>query len=1720
MDNLKEQARQIDTPLKPEIAPIELNLSNLGIRDLPLAPARTQMRAEQNAFNRSPVIQREFDDWDPNLDAGVLTGQNQYYNRAENQTNWDRTVQGLKKIGLEVSLGTLEAAALIGDLQMHYKAIAGQERDFSNRLSTLIGDYKEEMMDKHTAVYRKQEDEGFSPGSWSFWMDNADSIATTLTLMIPSMGVVKGLSATAKLSKASKFFRMGNKTRKVVKSVSGSRGLAVAEKLTGEAGKQLAKGVTGAVVSRLGENAMEASETVKELTAELKELQAQGVINKQTGEVFTDDDIRELAGQAGVSTWRQNSWMILQDFYQYRNMFKGIDFARRAAKETGKKAMFKKFMGKAAEFVVGDMAGEGFEEGFQETVSMEAQYKARLKAGVTPETHFLDRMSELIVSDEFKTSVLLGAFGGGLFGGGAHINSAVIQRMQKKDRMRTQDVYNTYYESVFGSSESFSQAEDRSIITSAIQKAELGKIDDILADLATMKNEDPEALRADGVDPDVYFAKLEESERLVAKVEKTYNDVHNDGKIPNQLKNAAVFNRMNMELVESYENTNNKKRNELHEADKQLHAERELFTAEKMVELKRLEHSGNTQKAKDKVKEILEISEVYKSEDDIYEALSTSNDLGFAEVKAQDEMNKKIRDHIRKFEEKLKTPEGQEDLIKDATKRAEEKAAEDAKAAEEAAAQAQAESEAEAAGEQVPDSEEAGDVSSGTLDLSKVNAEQKKYHEERNKVAEEKGRFRSKTPDGKTVFNTHGKGHQRTWVKGERVKDAKGNTWEVENPVYGGSDLYLGRVGYTDKKGEINRGLASEIVKKYGELSHETEKSFKPGEWTVNDLQYENKKKIAAEKKKEQDIAESAYQDVLAGVIKTSGSEFTNFSPGVDENGRTKKTGKGYTIFEFDGDPNASDASWFPIDYKAAAMPMERTVNEDGEGVPIEQKARLVLEVAEKGSKRKDAIRVEQTIDGKPVTVAMIMPKGMDQQFRNLLKYLPTVGGSAEVTVIGKTVTIEGNLGTIPNSKTSLSSLRGSEFLPNGKVYLGSRKNTVKEGKEIMFYPEDGSEPISFALSDKQIDIGVYSGHTYMLLLTPDGFPIPIQLNEATLSEIQVDDAQGNKVDLATKIMDDLEVAADQIQDDFNSFIAQEIEEGSSIIDAFEKAQVEFGFKDVDKSASLPVVQSTLNRIIDPYVRRVRQAPEEYTDSRGKSKIRYKTTKNFFRVRFEVIQGEGAIDNKVEIRIGDAEASGENTWKAKDAESREEAIEKLGKRFFVMSADQIASPEGGSYVKEAVENDWVTTDIYSERPWVNPRLKLQLNAEGKKALKKDIKAVRKKSPKAGKSKSQNDVSIEDEIIAVRKERTTTARLEAPKITDFMDNLRNRKPYTVAEYIADHLEGMVTEAEFLEIIKEYDLVYANSEGGGRSKKNNAIKDAATFVLDNATPEQLGVDTKIPETKPVEGTVSDKAKAKRDRNESGERDLGNLREVIDAKVGTETTETDTTEKYKINPDRRNILVKKNAKGRSIPLNKSDISVIESKIESLGNDPTKVSEVMDFIKKKGFLPNVSSNIEAFTDFIRERLSGETTLKVGENALKHVPETKSEVKDKADSSREVSGFKSEFTSEAKVTPDKKKPEPKKNPSKVKPAAKGGLGVVSGLKPKRVRRSVTNKANTSELTNNEKATKSKEDLVSLSEAKDATNQVGDIKESLSEEASNKLDDLTSKGEARINCQK
>ena len=176
------------------------------------------------------------------------------------------------------------------------------------------------------------------------------------------------------------------------------------------------KGMASAIVSRLGENAMEAAETVNSTKEMLK-----GEVNPDTGVEFTEQEINVIAGEAGRDTWIKNWWMVVPDAFQYAKIFKGIDFARKAATEGVKKSIASKVGG----FVIKDMGSEGLEEGYQFISSQEAQVDAKKLLGkVEGESSFLDRLSQYIIDDDFKTSVLLGAIGGGIFSGVGQVTSA------------------------------------------------------------------------------------------------------------------------------------------------------------------------------------------------------------------------------------------------------------------------------------------------------------------------------------------------------------------------------------------------------------------------------------------------------------------------------------------------------------------------------------------------------------------------------------------------------------------------------------------------------------------------------------------------------------------------------------------------------------------------------------------------------------------------------------------------------------------------------------------------------------------------------------------------------------------------------------------------------------------------------------------------------------------------------------------------------------------------------------------------------------------------------------------------------------------------------------------------------------------------------------------------------------------------------------------------
>ena len=161
MESLKDQAQEIDNPNVPR---------EKGKVFIDLMPKK-QVAQSLATFSSPKVVDRalelgntmqqmqpgEFADWDPKLDAGARLGDDQNELRAQNQTAGDLWKAGLFKAVNEITLGTLSATALMGDMDMHLSAFQGVEQDFSNSLSESINQLKEELNESYGKVYRSEE---------------------------------------------------------------------------------------------------------------------------------------------------------------------------------------------------------------------------------------------------------------------------------------------------------------------------------------------------------------------------------------------------------------------------------------------------------------------------------------------------------------------------------------------------------------------------------------------------------------------------------------------------------------------------------------------------------------------------------------------------------------------------------------------------------------------------------------------------------------------------------------------------------------------------------------------------------------------------------------------------------------------------------------------------------------------------------------------------------------------------------------------------------------------------------------------------------------------------------------------------------------------------------------------------------------------------------------------------------------------------------------------------------------------------------------------------------------------------------------------------------------------------------------------------------------------------------------------------------------------------
>lgn len=139
---------------------------------------------------------------------------------AEKQSNWEKTWNSAKQtVWNEIVLGTGIGLADLCDFVIGgiIRKAVGEENDYSNPVSEYLKGVQEQYKEDNP-IYMTTGVNIANGGlnNWGWYMNNMPSVASTLTLLIPSTGVTKGLSY---LGKSTKFFKGVGNARKFITAI-------------------------------------------------------------------------------------------------------------------------------------------------------------------------------------------------------------------------------------------------------------------------------------------------------------------------------------------------------------------------------------------------------------------------------------------------------------------------------------------------------------------------------------------------------------------------------------------------------------------------------------------------------------------------------------------------------------------------------------------------------------------------------------------------------------------------------------------------------------------------------------------------------------------------------------------------------------------------------------------------------------------------------------------------------------------------------------------------------------------------------------------------------------------------------------------------------------------------------------------------------------------------------------------------------------------------------------------------------------------------------------------------------------------------------------------------------------------------------------------------------------------------------------------------------------
>jgi hypothetical protein len=307
--------------------------------------------------------------------------------RAENQSNFAKTFNSLgQALVSETILGTIKAVPDLFDAITN--GIFQSDGDYQNPISNKLQEWQDYFRNEVAPIYSDPERNDIYNGgltNWGWWTSNAPSVMSSLTLLLPSTGIIKGIGYLGKLAKTSKLASMTrngikaiagidrainsnrelNALQKGINKIIGSNGIVVGSDVESAASRFASIG-GNALLQRTMENYQEAQGVYKDMYNEaydnlnkMNAQQYQAFINKNP-ELLQDTDTndkeavaRRIAKKSADTDFLMNYSNIVFDviqMYGLRNMWKGIRNSDAGSAAVSRAARLEKLkVGKTAE---------------------------------------------------------------------------------------------------------------------------------------------------------------------------------------------------------------------------------------------------------------------------------------------------------------------------------------------------------------------------------------------------------------------------------------------------------------------------------------------------------------------------------------------------------------------------------------------------------------------------------------------------------------------------------------------------------------------------------------------------------------------------------------------------------------------------------------------------------------------------------------------------------------------------------------------------------------------------------------------------------------------------------------------------------------------------------------------------------------------------------------------------------------------------------------------------------------------------------------------------------------------------------------------------------------------------------------------------------------------------------------------------------------------------